>query len=516
MSAQQWSWASNIGPYTDVDYGPFVRTDSSGTLFTAVMFDDGDYQYHSKITKRNSSGVLLWSKSMTGWNQFNYLVDMEIDKNNNIYVIGFFCNLLSFANSTVYSSHGWSYFVASFDKDGKERWLLPYPEIYNGGNSLTVDHNGDVIFAGFDVVNSSWRIGKLNSSGSQIWLKNYVTNARTTKIKCDSHNNIFVSGFTGNEAFKINNVVYPTQSLQYWNNCLVKFSPDGVIEKVEVIAGARISSFSFDKKDNIYAAGLYNDSIKVRQQSIFADTTCRDYYHNVCEEHFIAKLNTRDSCSWIKRIKGNFYPLVMTVSRDGDLYVTGSTGSKVVLDTILIKPDTFMTFIFVVKFNNSGTAQWVQKSSGNYISACQSNDIAYSQNNSLYLGGVYQSNNFYLNTQCWFGNDTLPYTGYSYNFYIVKLDDNQITNLINEKKTAANSLSKVFPNPGSDVFTVELEQVDTKARICVFDLLGNCILEKILVKNGREKIDLSSQSKGIYFVEINFEGKKEVKKIMLE
>ena len=74
----------------------------------------------------------------------------------------------------------------------------------------------------------------------------------------------------------------------------------------------------------------------------------------------------------------------------------------------------------------------------------------------------------------------------------------------------------IYPNPTTGICTISLNKKIIDSKICVYDLLGNCLLNKVCSNDANQNIDLSSQSKGIYFMEILADGEKVVKKIVLQ
>lgn len=75
---------------------------------------------------------------------------------------------------------------------------------------------------------------------------------------------------------------------------------------------------------------------------------------------------------------------------------------------------------------------------------------------------------------------------------------------------------EVYPNPTYGIFTVNLKHTKVETKICVYDALGKCVLDKVSMKTNEEKIDLTGQPKGVYSLEIESNGKNEVKKIVLQ
>ncbi|MES2398131.1 MAG: T9SS type A sorting domain-containing protein [Bacteroidota bacterium] len=75
---------------------------------------------------------------------------------------------------------------------------------------------------------------------------------------------------------------------------------------------------------------------------------------------------------------------------------------------------------------------------------------------------------------------------------------------------------EVYPNPSSGIITVHLNKKTVETKICVYDALGKCLLEKVLTKNDKEKIDLTYLPKGLYSLEIEADGHNLIKKFVLQ
>lgn len=72
----------------------------------------------------------------------------------------------------------------------------------------------------------------------------------------------------------------------------------------------------------------------------------------------------------------------------------------------------------------------------------------------------------------------------------------------------------IFPNPSSGIFTIDIKNKSVDTNICVYDVLGNCVLNRLSAK-GNLQIDLGTQAKGIYFLEMISDEKRSVKKMVL-
>jgi uncharacterized delta-60 repeat protein len=74
----------------------------------------------------------------------------------------------------------------------------------------------------------------------------------------------------------------------------------------------------------------------------------------------------------------------------------------------------------------------------------------------------------------------------------------------------------IHPNPSSGIFVIELQSITVATQICVYDLLGNCMLNINYRNDSSPIIDLSNQPKGIYIMEIMSEGIRYVNKIVVQ
>ena len=74
-------------------------------------------------------------------------------------------------------------------------------------------------------------------------------------------------------------------------------------------------------------------------------------------------------------------------------------------------------------------------------------------------------------------------------------------------------LNFIYPNPSQGIFTIQANNPITK--LSVTNLLGQVIYQKT-IKALTTTLDLTSQSKGIYFIELIAGEARAVKKIIIE
>ena len=115
------------------------------------------------------------------------------------------------------------------------------------------------------------------------------------------------------------------------------------------------------------------------------------------------------------------------------------------------------------------------------------------------------------------------------NFHIVWQDNatgtvvyrkGSISTVLGTNETMRDIGLNIFPNPNTGEFTLQLNkemlnQVRHDRKICVYDVLGNCVLKQQINNSEIQQIDLSNTAKGIYIVEINTGREKINKKVVV-
>jgi len=113
--------------------------------------------------------------------------------------------------------------------------------------------------------------------------------------------------------------------------------------------------------------------------------------------------------------------------------------------------------------------------------------------------------------------DTLNYFSATQNIPdSIICDDNVISIAVKEKPENISGIT-IFPNPSTGTFTIDSKLA--LGEIKIYNMLGETVYSKNY-KNGnkefRKNLDLSKETKGIYFVEIEYEGKRINKKVIMD
>jgi PKD repeat protein len=96
-------------------------------------------------------------------------------------------------------------------------------------------------------------------------------------------------------------------------------------------------------------------------------------------------------------------------------------------------------------------------------------------------------------------------------YWVDVINSNFTTGIL---KNGINSIS-LFPNPTTNLLTISLPDNNIKScTINLYDMLGEKVLGELRMENGELRIDVSTLSQGIYFLEVNMDGEKVVRKVV--
>ncbi|RDV15512.1 T9SS C-terminal target domain-containing protein [Pontibacter diazotrophicus] len=78
----------------------------------------------------------------------------------------------------------------------------------------------------------------------------------------------------------------------------------------------------------------------------------------------------------------------------------------------------------------------------------------------------------------------------------------------------------IYPNPSTGVFTVELNNLDTrKVELRIMNVIGNEILRETLTSDDvqfKKTVDLNSFAKGLYYVKIEADNYSTVRRVVVK
>jgi hypothetical protein len=499
MIPQNWDWAKDNGTATVISKSK-VKSNSTGDVFSAFT---NSFQPSSLVFKRESSaGTAVWSKTIGGMNTF--LQDLSVDNSNNSYLLGQFANNLILPDTTLTNSGSYETFIVAYSSNGTRKWVKVLPAGYNGGDFIMNDNAGNLVYASTGPAGSNTiSITKYSSSGVQLWQKNYGSTSNLNGLAVDMQSNIHISGsFSG--GFTLNGTsYYPSGSTGYANTTFIaKLNMNGDIKKVHTYPGLNLRDFGMDSTSaNYYLTGTFSDSAMVGQLKIKTACQTNTSTPAICEESFLAKVDTANISSWAQRNLDDFYRL--EVSNSGAVYLTGGFRDSLVLGTVKLKESqSNRKATFVAKFSTLGMASWALKDSAANLASTFSEEIAYSSVGAAYISGTF----FNASSNSWFGLNTLPVTPAGTHYFSAKVNENAAPAGITAFERNNNSV-KVYPNPNSGRFYIDGNIQD------VYNLLGEKLEYEGYLNGGEIELKVP---KGIYIIEIHSGKKTSFEKIIIE
>lgn len=298
------------------------------TFLTAVLFLTAAI---SEISSQPAPPVDWVRDNISG--QSN---DMVIDNSGNIYVTG-----VTYAGSTN------DFCTIKYNSSGVQQWMVTYNGPENLGDqaaSIAVDAQGNVYVTGtanIDYGNTVWTGDyctiKYNSSGQQLWVKIYSGNANGRdipfKVAVDAQGNVVVTGQSYIDAQRNDDIVtikYAPDGTQLW---LVYH--DGTGTTPEQDSGR---DMVLDAQGNIY---------------VFGHSTRLITWYDL----FLIKYNSSGAVQFTRDYAGPFnntteYGVAVTLDNSGNIYCIGELSDGT---------------LAVLKYNSTGTQQWVYIYSSNFF-----------------------------------------------------------------------------------------------------------------------------------------------------
>lgn len=271
--------------------------------------------------------------------------DLVIDKSGNSYVTGWSASV----------SSGFDITTIKYDQNGNQNWIRKYNGITNQddfGYSIILDSLDNIYVTGNaknDVVTL-----KYDSSGNLQWTKLYnsasVYNFSYVKrIEVDNSLNVYVAAgdFNGNAII----IKYNSLGIQKWVGTYNYFSFSWA------------TCLLIDPYDNIYFTGKSDNSIND-------------------DDLFIAKLDSNGILKWTKRYDGGFMAddfgsALAYDNSSNSIYVTGASG---------VQNNISLDFV-TIKYDSSGTQQWVKRYNGLGNDNDQAFDIKLDNQKNIYVTG---------------------------------------------------------------------------------------------------------------------------------
>lgn len=523
-SQAQWSWAHQLGGWSNTFGGTFLGKDSSGGLYMAGDFGgtrsfggsslSSSGTFDAFVGKIDTAGNFVWIEQAGGSGASVSVFASYTSSSGSTYITGKFSGTVSFGTYTLTASSAYDdMFIACYDNQGTVTWAQNYGGTgYTEGRAIYADNAGIVYITGAfsgsisfgsntliaqHQFNTDILILTLSGSGNVLWAKRAGSATQEDKgngITVDGLGNLYVTGTYKQTAdFDTDTLV----SSGEYDMFVVKYDPVGNVLWTKKAGGSGFgraaggNALVLDQGGNIYVTGIFNGTNISFGNGISLNETQQN--NTFYGDFFLAKYNTSDGTTlWAK--KGGGLSVTdsgnaIDIDSQGNVYVTGSFQNGGSPPNASFDNFTLVSAglgdAFVARYSPNGIASWVIKLGAGNEDAGRS--IIVDSPNKVFVSGYFTGNITVAST-------TLSSPANTWQIFFAYVDAGS---------TAVNEITSVpfelFPNPTSGMVYIDGNGLET---IVINDQLGKLIHASELT-SGKNIVDVSSLEKGIYFIKVS-------------
>lgn len=531
VNAQNVEWAKNFGGSNtslyNGDRGQGIALDNSGNVYTTGFYQvsanfggvvlSNPPQSTVYIAKQNSVGNVFWAK---GFNSTETLATsrstrIAVDNQGNVYTTGKFYGIITFDGQSITPLGQYDpntradIFVSKQDSSGNVLWIkkMGGSGVYEEGSSIVVDNSGNVYVSGnydhgeyasfpseFGSVSlpqtgsqQNIFIAKLNASGDVVWAKGYGSQNyayETAKgIALDNDGNVYVAGIFS-DVVNFDGITLQAVNTSSQEVFVIKLNNSGTAQWAKRLYGAsdvELRDIAIGTNGKVYVVGDFSYQLNVGSTQL---TTSGSGDVDV----FVASLNTQDgSTNWAKKFgsSGVDNGCGVAVNSANEVYITGSFNSTLSLSSGNII-SSGSSDAFVIKLNNNGTPVWGKALGG--TDADIGTSIATS-------GSAVYATGYFYSTTANFGTTSLTSHGGN-DVFVTKIIDNTTMNVYDYSEVTSFN---IYPNPANSILNIEAKET---TNIKIANMVGATVATQKL-NAGSNSIDVSTLTKGIYFIQLS-------------
>lgn len=331
---------------------------------------------------------------------------MVVDKQNNIYISGYFSGTVDFDPKAgvkkLTSVGGYDIYVAKYKPDGTLVWAESM-----GGNGLdqvncmAIDKNGNITLTGqFQSTNLDADPGPgvftlssvgsddifaihLDNTGKFLWAKSIggAETDRGEEVATDSQGNIILTSIF-QSPIAVGSSSYSSSSGAY-NGLIIKYNPSGaVLWSVNIGSPGDSGAFGVrtDNNDNIAISGVFSGTANFNPLGTVNNITA-----STNDAPFVAEYNSSGNLIWVHSGNGNLSTNQSVISVDNNNNVYFSAANRSVLTFnggVTINPG-----MFIAKYSSAGKFRFAKSINGpgsGYVY-----QLVNDQNNNVYFAGYF-------------------------------------------------------------------------------------------------------------------------------
>lgn len=521
-----WMWAQSAGDNGN-DNLENIAIDSNGDVYAVGYYSSqfitfGSFLLENAgsgtndifIVKYSDTGDVVWAMSFGGGND-DRAISIAADQVGHLYVTGYFCSsVVHFGSYTLTNTNSYysNFFLVKFNSDGDVIWAKtsndsPYNDSFN---YVHADNYGNVYttggFASYSIsLNSTtlynYHVGyddilvvKYDSEGNVKWAKSAggFENDIGNIITSDISGNVWISGQFTSSLLYIESYIHENEGLN--DIFITKYDSLGNIQWSQC-SGGNNGDFPLtilpDNNGDIFLAGYYKSYyITFGNYTLYS---CGSPYG----DFFLVKINPEGETVWaINSANSPSSDAINSLCLDsfGDLYATGHFQSQFISfgEITLHNSNPPQQEIFLVKFDNSGVAEWALSAQGDDHDEAFS--VALNNNGKIFIGGRFFS-------------ETLQFGSIELNNFFPGLNDIFVAeySILTETQVQDDENGFIlFPNPFNDFFEIadQYQLYKYPVEVIIYNILGQCVGkaefdagEQFIVRN-------SNLAEGIYSVRL--------------
>ncbi|MBN8586186.1 MAG: SBBP repeat-containing protein [Ignavibacteria bacterium] len=352
----------NNSPTDDgIDAAYSIVVDGSGNIYvTGRSYGSTSTSFDYATVKYNSTGEKQWASRYNGpESSDDVAVSVVLDGSGNVYVTGRSIDKNYDIATVKYNSSGTQQWVARYNGSGDDD---------DAAESMVIDGSANIYVTGYCTGSSTGKdyvIIIYNSSGTQQWVATYngVGSGEDIAhtIKVDGSGNVYVTGRS--KQYASTDFAYAT----------VKYNSSGTQQWAAIYNG---NGYDWDEAYSLAVDGSGNVFVTGKSEGPASFTSTYFDYATI-------KYNSSGSQQWEARYNGpgsdNDEAYALVIDGSSNVYITGrSKGNGTDFDYATIK------------YNSSGTQQWIARYDNDY------NDEAYAitidnSGNVYVTGGSYET-----------------------------------------------------------------------------------------------------------------------------
>jgi hypothetical protein len=522
LSGQTWEWAKSTSGFLQSGHNFFktVITDDNNIYLAGtfkdscrvgtMLFTGSDTAWNVLLLKMDPSGNYVWHKTFSAY--WISLADMVVDGNSVAVGLNFYQILFGGLSDTL-AHEGFS--IASFSASGallhhsktvSDTWIgLEDLEMTADHQLLaTVTYTGNAQIAGsvlpFEPTDMRGYMIRLDATGVPDLVKTFSSNnyyaiyGSFNIIHSDPYNNIYLLVFFTDTIHVDGDTSFYMGSSWGYTQQIIRLSSTGHLENIEAV-----SSY-YDNTEDFYPSGNKDHFVKIN-----LDGSC-----NHCTSGLILARNNYDgSLSWGYNYGGGYVSGAPFEPPATMMYPGGFAGNEdelfyaATFQKVEVNGDSLPYRGFLIaKLDHEGNYQYLYQEE-NTLSPWQLSNY---KNGSILLTTANYSGSAHL---AGFVLDSVS----SLQAIIAKFSE-PTASIESVMEKDINAMI-VYPNPSSGKFRIDIRESLEGCTCTITDLLGNKINEEIKMHTNSLDLDLNGKAKGVYFIQLQSEKTKYVKRIVI-